>query len=103
MESLTSEERRFFEMIKSTGTKKISINLSEETIDKIDELARIFRITRTLAIESVMRTGLGPYLTMIEKANKKIRSSKEYNNQEKTRKLNLMRDNLAKFREKWKV
>ena len=71
MEKLTEMEKKFFEMAQSKGIKKISLNLSSDTFEKIDELAGLFKITKTLVIESVISVGLNKYLDTIESANKK--------------------------------
>ncbi len=103
MEKLTVEEKKFFEMIKSKDIKKISINLSVETINRIDELAKMFKITRTLVIESIIMTGLKEYLKVIESANKKIRTQDEYKDKKKTEKLDIMLDSIEKFKNKWNL
>jgi len=103
MENTNKEEMKFFEIIKSTGTKKISVNLSNETIEKIDEIAAGLRITRTLVIESIMMTGLKPYLELIKNANKRIRSIKAYQEPKKAKELDNMIEIIANFREKWKI
>ena len=98
MSKLTKEEKAFFEMINNRDTKKISLNLSRETLDKIDELAKMFKITRTLVIESLSRAGLKQYLKTIESANKKLKRQYPEN-----KRLDLMLNDIKKFQKKWKM
>jgi len=98
MDQLTPEELDFYKKINSSEIKKISLNLSKETLEKIDELSSIFKITRTLIIESIMRIGIKPYLEIIESANKKLK--KEY---PENKELDLMLEKLQKFRTKWRI
>ncbi|HII30240.1 TPA: hypothetical protein HA317_04235 [Candidatus Woesearchaeota archaeon] len=98
MSELSEEEKKFFEKIEAKEIKKISLNLNKETISKIDELAKIFRITRTLVMESIICIGLKHYLKIIESANKKLKAKCPDNE-----KLDLMLGNIRKFRDKWSI
>ncbi len=100
MKNLTGEEKKFFEMIKSRGTKKISLNLGAETLDKIDELAGIFKISRTLLIESVMAVGLKGYIQIIERTNRALMASGEY---KQSKELDAMFNEINDFKTKWKI
>ena len=75
MEKMSEIEREFFDKVGSKGSKKISVNLSKETIGKIDELTDIFGLTRTVVIESIVMSGVKPYIDVIEEACKKNTSS----------------------------
>jgi len=82
--NLTNEEKEFIELTKSRGYQKISINLKRETLDKIDEFAKIWgSLTRTLVIESVIATGFGAYIEMLEKGRKQLLNKKETKNKAK--------------------
>lgn len=98
MQKLTKEEEKYFEMIHSSGIKKISINLDLKILEKIDELAGMFNISRTLVMESIINTGLPSYLNIIESMNRKLQKKKPEN-----KKLVLMLANIQKFRKKWEI
>lgn len=98
MTELTTLEQKFFEMLHSKETKKISMNLSTETIEKIDEFAATFSITRTLVIEAVLLVGFPEYLNLIESMNKKQQKQQPDN-----KKLVEMFKNIEIFRHKWKI
>ena len=87
-------------MIKSRNLKKVSINLSEETLEKIDELAEILNLTRTLAIEVLVTAGLPKYIAIVESANKKLQSDMKHKT---NKKLKIMLDKLQNFKEKWNI
>ena len=99
MESLSEEEKKFLTMRNSKGIKKISLNLSKESLEKIDDLKKIFKITRTLIIESILTMGLKPYIKIVESANKKLK--KEHPN--KNKELDRMIQRLKKFKQKWRI
>jgi len=98
MEKLTSEEQKFFDMVSSKSIRKVSMNLSVETLEKIDELANTFKITRTLVIESLMMIGIKPYLDMVESGNKKLQRAHPEN-----KGLQEMASKISKLRSKWKI
>ena len=64
-------------------TKKISINLDEETIDFIDEIAKSTRTTRTFVMLGALTTGIEPFLKNLETSWYAILSSGNLNEEKK--------------------
>lgn len=90
---LTKNEIDFFEKVQHK-TVKISLNMGKDTLDLVDELSEIFSLTRTLVIESIIRTSLPSYIETIQKANKEIQKSNK--NKEE---LNLLYEKLSVFKQ----
>jgi len=98
MAKLTPEEKHFFEMANFKETKKISLNLGSETLNKIDDLAKILKITRTLALESILLIGLKSYIDTLQSANRKIKKDNPEN-----KNLDIMNEDINKFKKKWNL
>ncbi len=62
MEEMTKQQRHFMSVLESQSKKKISVNLSGETIQKIDDLAIGLNLTRTAVLECLIIYGVKPYL-----------------------------------------
>ena len=91
---LTKNEIDFFEKVQHK-TVKISLNMGKDTLAWVDELSEIFSLTRTLVIESIIRTSLHSYVETIQKANKEIQKTS------KTKKeLAILYQKLAVFKQK---
>lgn len=76
-------EKRFLEMTESKGYQKVSINLKKETLEKIDKLAEIFNLNRTLIIESILIEGITKYVELMDKGRKQLLKKKETKNKDK--------------------
>lgn len=93
-------EKKFLEMTESKGCQKVSMNLRKETLDKIDELSKIFSLNRTLIVESVLAEGIKNYLELMDKGRKQLLNRKETKNKDK---LVEMGKRLEKFKEKYSI
>lgn len=96
----TDLEKTFLEMTKSKGYQKVSMNLRKETLDKIDELANIFNLNRTLVVESVLTEGIKDYLEFMNKGRKQILKKKETKNKDK---LVEMGKKIEKFKKDYLI
>ena len=96
--TLTNMEKKFLEMTESKGYQKVSMNLKRETLGKVDELAKIFNLNRTLIMESILIEGLGNYVKLMNESRKKILKSKETKNKDK---LMEMGKKLEKFKKEY--
>ena len=101
MENLTQMERKFFENM-GMKTTKISVNLSTEAVSKLDELADMLKVTRTLAIEIIIKIGLPSYLDMLKSASKKIHKTQSENKEQMRLVADVMKK-LEAFEKKWNM
>lgn len=96
MEKMTKQQRHFMDILESQNKKKISVNLSEETIQKIDDLAKGLNLTRTAVMECLIVYGLKPYLdtavSVIGEMAKK---------QPKKEELRKALESIKQFQKKW--
>jgi len=99
MKTAEDVEKEFFNLTKNK-IKKISLNLGVETIKKVDMLADIFGINRTLVIESMLILGIPEYVKMYKESDKKVRKMKEY--EKKISILDQRLKELDEFNKKWK-
>ena len=100
MKSPKTVENEYFKML-NTKSKKISLNMNETTLQKIDELAKISNLNRTLLIESVLNSGFMPYINIIGNSIKTHK--KENPDDEKTNTYMVkVNEGLENFRNKWK-
>lgn len=84
--------------LKNLKTKKISINLDEDTLDFIDELSNITNTTRTTTIMSIIGHGMKEVVNSLEKALEKAKKESS-----KPEKAEASLKNLEKFRKKWNI
>ncbi len=69
------------ESLKNLKTKKISLNLDEDSIEFIDELSNITNLTRTTVIMSMIGSGMKSLLVDLENTWKKMKREKKGNPQ----------------------
>lgn len=91
-------EQKFLEMTKGKGYQKVSMNLKKETLEKIDELANIFNLNRTLIVESVLIEGIKNYFELMDRGRKQLLKKKETKNKDK---LIEMGKKLEKFKREY--
>lgn len=97
MEKMSKQQKHFLKVLESQDKKKISLNLSNETVQKIDDLAKWFNLTRTAVLEALITYGLKPYLDEMETVMESLRK------EEPQRKdIGRILANLKRFRQKWK-
>lgn len=83
------------------GTKKISMNLNEKTLEMIDELAQIPGINRSQMVDALISAGFVYQTEFFEKAWKNFLKDKKYSDKQDSLKSLLKK--LEKFKEKWHV
>ena len=64
-------DKLLFDKILKRKYKKISVNLDEKTLSKIDEIAKTLEINRTIILEGVLLLYLDTYLEDVIKKLKK--------------------------------
>jgi hypothetical protein len=86
------------ECLKNTKTKKISINLDEDTLAFIDEFSELSNVTRTTVIMSMLGSGINELIKSFEISI--IKAKKESSKPEKAE---AVLKKLEKFKNKWKI
>jgi len=66
--------------------KKISLDLDEEFLEVIDELASLSKNSRTLIVESLIGQGMFPFFKYLEKTWKGLLSERKYKEHKKMEK-----------------
>lgn len=87
--------------IENAKTKKISMNLKEETLEIIDELSEILTLNRTKTIEALISAGIKFQTEFSAKTWKKFLDQKEYSEKKELIKTKLKE--IEQFRKKWKI
>ena len=93
-------EKELLKLLKSKGYKKISINITKETLNLIDEYAKMIGINRSLVINSILQTGFGNYLNLVEESIKRTLNKKELEDEKDRPKFIKFQKNLKRFRDK---
>ena len=101
MKTAKETEREFFEQFKSKGIQKISINISKELLEMVDELARISHINRTLVIEGIVRFGMPLYIRTVEDAIPEVKKDERSKDNSAKANLEQLEKNLEKFKERY--
>jgi predicted transcriptional regulator len=71
-------------------TKKISMNLDQETLDFIDEIAELTKTTRTMVMLASLTNGLEPFLKNLETGWNTLLSAGNMDNAKKKRTMELI-------------
>jgi predicted transcriptional regulator len=101
MKTAKETEKEFFEHFNSKGTQKVSINLSKELLEMIDELAKITHGNRTLIIEGIVRFGMPYFIKAIEGAIPEVKKDEKCKSGTEKANLEALRKNLEIFKEKY--
>ena len=89
-------EKELLRLLKSKGYKKISINVTKETLKLIDEYAGMVGITRSTVINSILQSNFSVYLNTIESGiNRAISNKTLETKEEKLRFLKFKKDLMA--------
>ena len=80
-------------------TKKISLNLDEETLDFIDEIAELTKSPRTAVILGSLTGGLEPFLKSLETAWNGLLVAGNLD-EEKKKKVKILMDGVQSLRKK---
>ena len=96
----TEAEKELLKLMKSKGYKKISINVTKETLGLIDEYAKMVGINRSLVINSILHTGFSPYLDLIEEGMKRTLKKKKIEDEKDRPGFIKFQRNLKDFRNK---
>ena len=96
----TEAEKELLKLMKSKGYKKISINVTKETLNLIDEYAKMVGINRSLVINSILHTGFNLYLDSIEEGIKRTLSKKKLEDEKDRPEFIKFQKNLKRFRNK---
>jgi hypothetical protein len=79
----TRNNKEFFGMILKRKYKKISVNLDSLTLGKIDKLAGILKINRTVIIEGILLGGIDEHIKFSYNTLVKNKNSKELSKEDK--------------------
>ncbi len=94
-------ETELLKLMKSKGYKKISINITKETLSLIDEYVKMIAgINRSLVINGVLSTGFAHYLDLIEEGMKRTLSKKKLEDEKDRPEFIKFQKNLKRFRNK---
>ncbi|MEK6917739.1 MAG: hypothetical protein AABW51_02215 [Nanoarchaeota archaeon] len=93
-------EQEWLKLIKSKGYKKISVNVTKETLGLIDEYTNMAGIDRSLVINAILHTGFGNYLDLIEEGMKRALSKKKLKDEKDRATFIKFQKNLQNFRRK---
>jgi len=95
-------EKELLKLMKSKGYKKISINITKETLDLIDEYVKMITgINRSLVINGVLSTGFAHYLDLIEEGMKRTLNKEKIEDEKERPEFIKFQKDLKKFREKY--
>lgn len=93
-------EQELFKLMKSKGYRKISINITKETLNLIDEYAKMVGINRSTVINSILHTGFNHYLDLIQEGVEKTLNKKRLEDEQDRAEFIKFKKNLKAFREK---
>ena len=96
----TEAEKELLKLMKSKGYRKISINVIKETLELIDEYAKMAGINRSSVINSILSTGFSHYLDLIEEGMKRALSKKKLEDEKDRPEFIKFQKNLKIFRDK---
>ena len=74
------------------NTKKISLDLNEEHLEIIDELAKLTKTNRTVVIGTLIGQGFSPFFRYLESTWKELLNNKNIDNKKKTKIQELLKD-----------
>ena len=81
--------------------KKISLDMNEEILDIVDDLAKLTKTNRTVIIGSLVGQGFSPFFRSLENNWKNLLKDKSIGN-EKEKKIKELLNNLKKIEiSKW--
>lgn len=81
--------------------KKISYDINKETLEMIDEFAKMNHCTRAQILDMVILPGILSQINNVEHIWKDWFKSNEYQSKEKQEKLREAVKNLENFKKKW--
>ncbi len=93
-------EKELLKLLKSKGYKKISINVTKETLNLIDEYVKMAGINRSLVINSILQTGFSNYLSLVEDSIKKALNKNELEDKKDRPRFIKFQKDLKIFRDK---
>lgn len=79
-----------------TKFRKISINIEDKTLDRVDKLAKISGNTRTDMLGSIIDVGIEPQIDLITKVWENMKKNKKYSNNIKS--INEKLDEIKKLK-----
>lgn len=92
-------EKELLKLLKSKGYTKISINITKETLNLIDEYAKMVGINRSLIINSILQTGFKNYLDLVKEGVDKALKNGLEDEKDRPQFIKFIKD-LKNFREK---
>lgn len=93
-------EKELLKLMKSKGYKKISINITKETLSLIDEYAKMVGINRSLVINGVLQANFNSYLDLIEEGIDRALNKGKLEDENDRLEFIKFKKNLKKFRDK---